>query len=119
MRFVADENFSGHVTEGVRRRWPSTDIVRVQDVGLSGASDEAILEWAAQQQRLVLTHDVSTMTAHAYARVRNGRPMPGVIEVPRRVGTSRAIEELLLIIQCSLEREWENQVIFVPIQPLR
>ena len=31
-------------------------IVRVQDVGLSGADDLTILQWAAEQGRILLTH---------------------------------------------------------------
>jgi hypothetical protein len=63
---AADENFNNEILRGLRRRDPSLDIVRVQDAGLSGADDPTVLEWAASQQRVLLTHDVSTMTAHAY-----------------------------------------------------
>ena len=60
---AADENFDNDIVRGLLRRRPDIDIVRVQDVGLSGASDPIILEWAAEQQRLLLTHDVATITA--------------------------------------------------------
>jgi len=59
---AADENFDNDIVRGLLRRRPDIDIVRVQDVGLSGASDPIILEWAAEQQRLLLTHDVATIT---------------------------------------------------------
>jgi hypothetical protein len=36
IRFVADEDFNNHIVKGLRRRSPTTDIVRLQDVGLSG-----------------------------------------------------------------------------------
>jgi hypothetical protein len=42
-----------------------------------------VLEWAAQEGRVLLTHDVATITHHAYERVRAGKPMPGVFEVDR------------------------------------
>ena len=48
------------------------DIVRAQDVGLAGADDETVVAWAADHQRVLLTHDVSTITAHAYRRVMKG-----------------------------------------------
>ena len=60
LSFVADENFNNDILRGVWRRNPSVDIVRVQDIGLSGADDATVLEWAAQQNRIVLTHDVTT-----------------------------------------------------------
>jgi hypothetical protein len=37
---AADENFNNDIVRGVLRRNPRLDIVRVQDVGLSGAKDE-------------------------------------------------------------------------------
>jgi predicted nuclease of predicted toxin-antitoxin system len=39
------------------RRQPDIDIIRVQDVGLSGEDDPIVLEWAAQEGRILLTHD--------------------------------------------------------------
>jgi hypothetical protein len=74
------------------------------------------LEWAAHHQRVLLTHDVSTMTAHAYVRAREGKSMPGVFEVGRHVPTSVAIEDLLLLAECSLEDEWEGQVRSLPLR---
>jgi hypothetical protein len=50
----------------------------VQDVGLTGADDPTILEWAAAGGRILFTHDVSTMTRFAYERVAAGLAMPGV-----------------------------------------
>lgn len=69
LRLVADENFNGDIVRGLLRRKPDLDIVRVQDVGLSGADDPAILEWATREQRVLLTHDVSTITRYAYERI--------------------------------------------------
>jgi hypothetical protein len=88
LRLASDENFNNDIVRGVRRRNPVVDIVRIQDAGLLGADDPAILEWAAQSGRVVLTHDVATMTRYAYDQVREGKPMPGVFEISRDVPTS-------------------------------
>lgn len=48
LRLAADENFNNDILRGVLRRNASTDIVHIQDVGLSGADDPTVLEWAAQ-----------------------------------------------------------------------
>lgn len=115
LRFLADENFNERVVRGILRQNPNVDIVRVRDVGLSEADDPTVLEWAAQQGRVVLTHDVATMTRFAYERIQAGLPMPGVFEVSRRVTVGLAIEEILLLAECSLEGEWEGQVRFLPL----
>jgi hypothetical protein len=116
LQFLADENFNNQIVRGILRRNPDVDIVRVQDVGLSEADDPTVLEWAAQQGRVVLTHDVATMTNFAYERVQAGLSMPGVFEVSRRVPVGLAIEEILLLAECSLEGEWEGQVRFLPLR---
>ena len=116
LRLVADENFNNNILRGVRRRSPHVDLVRLQDVGLSGADDAAVLAWAAEAGRVLLTHDVNTMSAHAHARVRAGKPMPGVFEVSRSVPVGVAIQEILLLAECSLEGEWEAQVRYLPLR---
>lgn len=42
--------------------------------------------------------------------IKAGQPMPGVFEVSRKVPIGVAIEDILLIAECSLEGEWEGQV---------
>ena len=69
LRLLTDENFNNQTIRGILRRRPEIDIIRVQDVGLSTTDDRIILEWAAQQGRVLLTHDVETMTRYAYERV--------------------------------------------------
>jgi hypothetical protein len=112
---AADANFNADILRGLLRRNLGLDVVRVQDAGLSGADDPTVLEWAAGQGRVLLTHDVSTMTRYAYDRVRAGLPMPGVFEVSRAVPIGRAIEDLLLLAECSEPGEWEGQVRYLPL----
>jgi predicted nuclease of predicted toxin-antitoxin system len=76
LRLAADENFNADIVRGLRRRFPDIDLVRVQDAGLSGADDQAVLAWAARERRILLTHDVTTLVAQAFGRVDAGHPMP-------------------------------------------
>ena len=115
LRLVADENLNNNIVRGLLRRRPQLDIVRIQDVGLSGADDPTVLEWAAQEGRVLLTHDVSTITKYAYERVRAGQTMPGVFEVGRNVPIGRAIDDILLVAEYSLDEEWEGQVRYLPL----
>ncbi len=115
LRLAADENFNNDIVRGLVRRKPDVDIVRAQDVGLSGAGDAAVLEWAANDGRVLVTHDAATLTKHAYDRVRAERRMPGVFEVSPSVPIGPAINDLVLIVECSLDREWEGQVRYLPL----
>jgi hypothetical protein len=116
LRLAADENFNNAIIRGLLRRKPDLDIIRVQDVGLSGADDSVVLEWAAKEGRVLLTHDVTTMTHYAYERVKAGKSMPGVFEVSRAVPIGTAIEDILLLAEYSFEGEWEGQVRYLPLR---
>jgi hypothetical protein len=115
LRFLTDENFDNRILAGLRRRLPRLDVVRIQDSGLIGAEDPEVLAWAAMEARILLTHDVATMPAYAYERVKAGAEMPGVIEVPLSLPIAQAIEDLLLLIYGSQPGEWKNQVVYLPL----
>lgn len=112
---VADENFNNTIYRGLLRVSPGLDIVRVQDVGLFSADDPAVLEWAAKENRVLLTHDAATITSYAYERVNAGEYMPGVIEVNRKVTIGTAIEEILFIAEICEHGELESQIIYLPL----
>jgi len=115
VKLLADENFDGRVIRGLLTRAPRLDLVRAVDVGLGGADDPAILEWAAAVGRVLLTHDVSTMVGFAYDRAAAGQPMPGVIEVSTNIALGLAIDDILLLVGASLPNEWEGQVLYLPL----
>ena len=47
LRLLSDENFNGDIVRGLLLRQPTLNLQRGQDLGLEGADDPAILEWAA------------------------------------------------------------------------
>ena len=114
IKLLADENFDNNIVRGLFRRNPEIDIVRVQDVGLSGKDDPTVLDWAAKEERILLTHDVATITRYAYDRVRQGQPMPGVIEISTDAPIGRVIEDVLLLAECGQEGELEGQIQYLP-----
>lgn len=116
LRLVADENFDNDLIRGILRREPAIDLVRVQDVGLSGADDPTVLAWAADEGRVLLTHDVTTLLDFAYQRISAALPMPGVFAVSDSATFSQVIEDLLMLVECSVEHEWDGQVLYVPLR---
>jgi len=116
MRFLADENFDNRILRGLLRLKPDLDVVRVQDTEIAGTDDVTLLEWAAKEGRMLLTHDVETMVTYAYQRVEAGLPMPGVFEVRDQVPVGKAIEELLIVIEVSSADEWKDKVTYIPLR---
>jgi hypothetical protein len=91
------------------------DIVRVQDVGLAGEDDPHILVWAAENNRIVLTHDRATMADYAYERVAAGEEMPGVFILSDRFAVGKAIQEIRLMVACSGQAEWSGRAVHLPL----
>jgi hypothetical protein len=115
LHLAADENFNNDLLRGIRRRNPDVDVVRVQDAGLSGADDATVLAWAAGEGRVLLTHDVTTLIDTAYQRVVTGLAMPGVFAVQEAAAAAQVIEDLLLLVECSVELEWDGRILYVPM----
>jgi hypothetical protein len=115
IKFAVDENFNNDILRGLVRRLPEVDIARVQDVGLGGAEDARVLDWAVAEGRIVLTHDVSTLIGLAYERMKRGHGVPGVIAVPQTIAVGVAVDDLALIVQCTTTKDWQNQVGYLPL----
>jgi hypothetical protein len=116
MRFLADENFNNRILDGLRRFVPDVDILRVQDTEIYQAPDTIVLEWAAKENRIILTRDVHTMIGYAYERVATGLPMPGLIEVPDNLPIGQAIDELAVIIGAGKPGDFDQQVKYIPLR---
>lgn len=116
LRPAADECLDDRIVRGVRQRNPDVDLVRVQEAGLSGKDDPTVLEWAAAEGRVLFTHNVNTMTAHAYERVNDGEYTPGVFGVRRDLPIGDVVEDILLIAQYSLDAEYEGEVRYLPLR---
>lgn len=115
LKLLADENLDGDIIRGLFRHRPGIDLVRVQDIGLSGADDPTVLEWAATESRIVITHDIRTMPVFAYARVRQAIPMPGIFIVNQSLSVRAALENILVLVDASATGEWEHQVVYLPL----
>ena len=116
LRLAADENFNHNIVRGLIRREPALDIVLIQDTPLAGADDPAVLAWTARTGRVLLTHDVATITRYAWERVEADLSMPGVFEVDQQAPLGTVIDDLLLLARFSLEHEWDHRICFVPLK---
>ena len=115
LRLVADENFNHRILRGARLRFSLLDVVIFQRTAFQGAADPILLQWAADQDRVVVTHDINTMPGYAYERVATGQPMPGVIIIPKILPIGTAIEELITVLACDEPDDLNNQVMYLPL----
>jgi len=94
------------------RRW--TFWLRQSRTG-PGYGDDQLLALAANQGRIVLTHDRQTMIGFANSRVSAGLRMPGMIVVKDQWAPGPLIEDILIILFAGLPGELEDRVLFVPM----
>ena len=116
MDFASDENFDGDMFHGLLARFPNLNIVRIQDTEMYQAPDPKLLDWLAQENRVLLTHDINTMPGYVYDRVREEKRVIGIIAVHQDTPIGQALDELELIIGAGTSNDLINQVRFVPMR---
>ncbi len=115
LRCLTDEDLNRAIIRGLLDRRPRIDLVLAREVGLLQTPDPLILQWAAGEGRVVITHDVNSMIGYAHARVRAGQSMTGVIAVPQSLSIGHAIDDLWTVIVCGDDRDMEGQVLYLPL----
>jgi Domain of unknown function (DUF5615) len=117
VRFLADEDLDADIIRGLHSREPAIDILDVKTAGLRGIADPEILELAAREDRVLITHDRNTMTRYFHDRVAAGMPAPGMFILPQQSAAIGAIiESLLLVWMASQSDEWRNQMVYLPFR---
>jgi hypothetical protein len=110
---LTDEDLQNAIVTGLLLHFPEIDLVRVQDVGLMHTPDSVILEFAASQNRVIVTHDRNTMTAHALDRVNQGLHMAGLIVLDQHISIGKAIQEVGTLAQAGDPGDLDGQILFL------
>ena len=114
-RFLADNDLNDAIAVGVMRREPAAEFARLRGLGLETRSDSEVLDFAARENWIVVSHDVNTMSEAASTRLATGLPMNGLLLAHQRSPVSAIIESLLLIWAASEAEEWVGQIAFLPL----
>lgn len=115
LRFLANEHVPSALTDAVRRLDPAPDIVRVQDVGLRTASDPTLLDWAAQNGRVLLSEDRATITGLAADWLAAGLPFAGVVLFRRSVTVGRLAADLQIVAGVYTPDDMATLVVYLPL----
>jgi len=117
LRLASDADVHGDIVRGLRRRSPVIDLVRVADVFPEGTPDPTILDWAAGEDRVLITNDRKTMIAFAFRRLSFGEVVPGLIVTSSEQAIGAAIDDILLVAECMPEEEIRGKVaVFLPLK---
>ncbi len=123
LRLASDADVHGDIIRGLRRHKPDIDLVRVQDALPEGWSDPMILDWVADENRVLITNDRNTMIDFAYQRAASGepggvmKPFPGLIVTTQKQPIGLAIQDILLIAEyMSPEEIMDKAVVILPLR---
>lgn len=115
IRFLADEHIPPSLVRAIQRDLGEESVVEVRATELRESTDSELLEWAAENDYVVLTYDKKTLVPDANARVAAGQKMPGVIVMRRGMRVDDVVIDLVLIAECGTSEDLKGQVHFVPL----
>lgn len=114
IKFQADADLNQHIVRAMLRREPTVDFQTATLGNLEGILDPEVLQIAASEGRVLVSHDQTTMPTH-FAEFISFQTSPGLIIVPKYLSVSIAVENLLLIWAASEAEEWVNRIRYIPI----
>lgn len=115
LRLFIDQDLDHDILRGLMRRIPRLDAVTAFEIGMGEADDRELLIRAAQEGRVLVTHDRRTMPSHAGDLMKEGSNIAGLFVVPRSLPLQQVLEDLELLVTCSENGEWVNVIRYLPL----
>jgi hypothetical protein len=116
-RLLADANYNERIVRGLRRRRPDLYIITAHHIGIGQLPDPDVLQYAAEQNLILLTHDARTMPkyfADFLQQLPLGAFSPGVWYTPQSLPVGTAIVAILETWLCSGHDEYRNRELRLP-----
>jgi len=114
VRFQADADLKQAIVTGAVRRQPDIDFRSANAAGLEGKTDSEVLGIAAQDSRILVTHDRKTMPTE-FGNFIISQNSSGVLILAQNLPIGDAIESIILVWEASTSEEWVNQIMSIPL----
>ncbi len=114
IRLQADADLNQIIVSAVLRRAPAIDFRTATAAGLARLNDLEVLALGALDDRILVTHDQSTMPRH-FGEFVQTRRSPGLIVVPQHLAVGEVADDLILIWTATEAEDWTNRIAFLPI----
>jgi hypothetical protein len=113
IRFQADADIDPDIRKGLLRRAPSIDFRPASGIIPDGTPDPEVLRIAAEDDRVLVSGDVRTMSVH-FRGFTKMRASPGVLLIPPSGSIGAAIEGLLIVWLNWSSGELHNTIRWLP-----
>jgi len=114
IRFQADADLNEDIVSGILRRAPEIDFKTASEANLAGIPDEMVLTIAANEDRILVTHDRKTMPRH-FADFIVENESSGVFVVSQQAPIATVIDDLILIWHLSEAEDYLNNIRTLPL----
>ena len=114
IRFQADADLNQIIVKATLRLEPGIDFQTATAADLAGLDDPEVLKQAADQGRILVSHDRKTMPAH-FGEFILAENSPGLLIVSQKLPASQVAEDLFLIWSTSEPEEWANRIRSLPL----
>lgn len=117
IHFLADENFDNKIVRGLMRRVSSADaeFTRVQDTEIEGEPDPKVLDYAFENEMVLLTHNVNTIRGLYYEKLSNGENVPAIFLIHSNKAIGDVLDSLELIVLTTELEDWSGQLHYIPL----
>jgi Domain of unknown function (DUF5615) len=117
IKYLMDENVIPAYTKHMRRRRPDLVIWVVGEIGAPGLGtlDPEILIWCEEYDFILVTNNRKSMPGHLRDHIALDRHIPGIFLLNPELSIGQNIDELLLIADGSLDGEYQDQIIHLPL----
>jgi len=114
IRFQADNDLKFGIVKAGRRRELAIDFVSAQEAGLDGIADPELLDRAAAESRVLVSHDRNTMIRHFRERLAVGKSGPGLLIVSQGAFDRRCCRGACLVWTLSNPADLRDQAYYLP-----
>lgn len=117
IKYLIDENVDPIYTLQLRKRKPDLTVRAVGELGTPPKStlDPEILLWCEEYDFILVTNNRSSMPVHLADHIANNQHIPGILILNADFSVGQNLEELILIAEFAFEKEYQDQIVFLPI----
>lgn len=115
IRYLFDEHIPSLIADFLREKEPTAEIVQA-NYRFPGLPDPDLIEWATENDYILVSQDVNTLIGFAYKRIENNIPTAGVFILRQEASYAAWLEDLLAALLLSDSHEWQNLVTYVPFK---
>ena len=117
LNYLMDENVDPIYAIQIRHKNANLIIRSVGDIATPPKStlDPEILLWCEEYNFILVTNNRKSMPIHHNDHLTQGGHIPGIFILNPNLSPGQNIDELILIAECAIEGEYQDQIIHLPL----